>query len=349
MNLVNIKIDKIIMHEVYKRDINKNIVQPRYSNNLSTLSVKGIETLEERIIDVMGKNSYCMEMDILKTEKDSFLSLINKLINSNNDQYIIESRKVADKLAEAQSSRRIPGGMVVVIQGTIGVSSLKRFICIIKAEIHNGFTRDDNLVLQYLSDLVLTPTQKLYKIAFYIEESRDISLKLEDRYSLLVYDQNMKRADTKDVATYFYSSFLESNFKQNSKITTRNFYEITKDYINDMNVTDEEKVDMNMNLYTYVNNSENLTLSAEEFATQYMPANSRDNYKNYLYDKNIPEASFSKDISYIKNKLKQRRIKFTNNISITIPSENYKDSFKIIESSDDSTIIEIKGKLKEQQ
>lgn len=348
MDFSNLRIDRIVMHEIFKRNIDKSIKEPRYGNELSPLSLQGLDTLEERIVSVLGRDSSCMEMDIIKTETGSCIDLINRLINSNDEQFVNISKDIAKNLAEAQTSRRMPGGIVIVIQGELGTYEVKRFICIIKAEIHNGFTRSDELLLEFLSELVLTPQQKLYKVACYIEEDRKVE-ELNKKYSLYVFDQNMKKSDTKEFATYFYQLFLGSDFKKNGKIITKNFYELTKDYINSMNIEDDKKVDLNMSLYTYVKNNKNQTLSVDEFSKEYMPVEYSDKYKTYMYEGEIPKGSFKRDIIYLNNKLKQRRIRFTNNVSIMCPADKFKESIKISEIADNQTMIVISGKVKDQQ
>ncbi|MBS7132440.1 MAG: nucleoid-associated protein [Clostridium sp.] len=347
MDFSNLQIKRIVIHEIFERDTEKKIQEPRYGESLSILDDMGIETLEERIINAIGSESNSMEMEIRNTDNGSCVDIVDRLITLDDDEFIEESKKVAYRLAEAQVSRRIPGGVVVVVQGTAGEIVDKNFIVIIKAEIHNGFTRTNN-VLSYLSDLLLTPQQKLYKIAAFLES--DIkSQDLDKKYELCVYDHNMKRSETKDAATYFYGSFLGSVFKRNSKIVTREFYEATKEIINIMDISDDEKIDLNMGLYTYIKSSVNATISVDEFSNQYIKDELRDNYQQAMREKGIPDTAINKDLTFLNSRLKQRRIKFTSEVSITAPSDKFNDSVKVVECSDEKSIIEIIGKIKEQQ
>lgn len=347
MDFSNLQIQRIVIHEIFERDTEKNIQEPRYGEELSILNDRGIETLEERIINAIGSESNSMEMEIKDIDNGSCVSIVDELINLSDTDFIERSKRIAYKLAEAQVSRRIPGGVVVVVQGIAGEVVDKNFIVIIKAEIHNGFTRTNN-VLSYLSDLLLTPQQKLYKIAAFLENNVEAE-ELGSKYELCVYDHNMKKSETKDAATYFYGSFLGSIFKRNSKIVTKEFYEATKDIINNMDITDDEKVDLNMGLYTYVKSPVNATISVDEFANQYLKEEMRDNYHYCMQEKGIPNTAISKDLGYLNSRLKQRRIKFTSEVSITAPSDKFNDSVRVLECSDNKSIIEITGKIKEQQ
>lgn len=355
MKLINLNIEKIVIHEIYKRENNKEKVNPTYANELSKLDSNGINTLQNRIINAIGNASNAIEMDINNTEKGSCIDTIEDLINSQNDVEFIEfSKKIADKLADSQTTTRIPGGVVVIIRGTVGLDN-KKFICIIKAEIHSGFTRSKNIVLEFISELLLTPQQKFYKIAFFVQNNTE-STDINEKYQLLIYDHNMKRAETKDMALYFYETFLESSFKKNSKKLTQDFYNETKDFINLLDITDDEKVDLNLNLYSYVKSEIYETISTDYFANEFLKDDFKDLYINNMRNKKIPDRNFKKDTTYLKNKLRLRKIKFTNEISISGPADKFSDKIEVIKSidsihvlNDNETLIKISGKIKELQ
>lgn len=352
MDFCNLKINRIIIHEIFKRNLEKEIVKPKYSESLSKLDDKGMEVLADRIINSVGSNAYSMEMEIVNCQINSCVEIANRLIDNNQDNDFIDNSKlIAYKLAEAQTTRRTPGGIILVFDGTIGLSN-KNIIGIIKAEIHSGFTRNNltnDMVLRYISDLLLTPEQKLYKVALFIEDNTDKRLKLNERYLSYIYDHNMKRAETKDAATYFYSTFLGCNFKKDSKIVTRDFYECSREFINSLEVSDEKKFDMNMQLYSYMKSSINTTISIDDFANDNFPIEMRDTYEQHMKEKNIPNTLIRKDNKYIENRLKQRKIKFSNQISITGPSEKFKELIEVISCDDSSTTLKINGKIKDQQ
>ncbi|OSA97133.1 UNVERIFIED_ORG: hypothetical protein B2H98_08990 [Clostridium botulinum] len=353
MEFKNLQIKRIIIHEIHKRDLEKQVVNPTYSNALSELGEDGIEVLTERIINAIGNKSNSLEMEIKNSGDDSCIQLMDSLIKGDRNNFIEISKAVAYKLALSQLSRRIPGGVVVVFDGTIGLNDMP-IGGVIKAEIHSGFTRtrtkNNDEILKYLSDLLLTPQQKLYKIAVFIKEN-DTENILEGKYTTFVYDNNMKKSETKEAATYFYDLFLGCGFKRNSKLITKNFYETTKEFINQLKIPDEEKLDLNMQLYSYVKSPINATLSIEEFANNSLKEELRDSYSDYMVNKDIPRTLIKKDNQYLERRLKQRKIKFSNEISIIGPSENFNDSIKVIptEDEDDTTTIKINGKIKYQE
>ena len=245
MDFSNVKINRIVIHEIFKLGENKEIIPPRFADRLSNLDLNGKNVLQERIVSAIGSDSRSIQMEIIDCCEESCVRIVNNLINVGDDEFIEESKKLALKLAHTQNNRKIPGGIIVIVQGTCGGQVSKKFVAIIKAELHSGFTRDDSIALQFISELLLTPQQKLYKIAAFIEDDTNEDKALNERFSLTVYDNNMKKSETKDLATYFYATFLGSEFKKNSKYITGNFYDYTKRFINELDISDEEKIDLN--------------------------------------------------------------------------------------------------------
>ncbi|RWP54338.1 hypothetical protein [Mesorhizobium sp.] len=56
-----------------------------------------------------------------------------ELVGSSDATFLLGSKEIATKLAESQLARRIPGGKVIVFEGTVGAASVP-FVGVIKAE-----------------------------------------------------------------------------------------------------------------------------------------------------------------------------------------------------------------------
>src|SRR3546814_2510754 len=101
-------------------------------------------------------------MDLRKTENGSMLATARSLLAAaNDDDFVRISTEAADQLADAQRTRTLPGGVLVVFDGEVDHPA-KRIIGVIKAEPQNGFTRtraDGRMLLQYLEELLLTPQE----------------------------------------------------------------------------------------------------------------------------------------------------------------------------------------------
>src|SRR5690242_7279895 len=131
MNFENLSVSRVIIHEVFVRQ-ERERVQPRYGEHLIELDAAAMEALRERIIEAMGKASHSMEMGIVATGPGSLVSVVSSLVDADDALFIRGSREVANKLADAQTTRNIPDGILVIISGSVGTPS-RRIICVIKA------------------------------------------------------------------------------------------------------------------------------------------------------------------------------------------------------------------------
>lgn len=350
----NLDMEKIIVHQIFQRNENRELIEPRYNNEFSKLEEQGLNELQQRIIKAIGNDSYCIEMEIADFTDNSVFQSIAKCLRSSNEEFIRISKDLARKLATVQTSRKIPGGIVVVFRGTIGESSNK-YIGIIKAEKHGGFSlteTDTQLLLQYLSNLLLTPQQKLYKIAMFIEKDEPGSVnaaRRPDEFKVYVFDHNMNRSETKEAALYFYRDFLGCSIHHSNKKLTKDFYTYTKEYINCIEANDEVKVDLINALHTYLKIDQGNTIQINEFANRFFDnKDTIDEYINYMEDKNVPNHAISKDLTLIKHKLRRRKIKFTSKVTITAPSNEFDNLVKVINSENNKTIVEIEGHIAQQ-
>lgn len=353
IQFANFRMNKIIIHQIFERSDDREVIEPKYNSELTHLDRDGLCALQERIITALGNNSHSIEMNVYNHAEGSTYQTLTKMLDDSTDVFIANSKQLARRLAEAQTSRKIPGGILVIFGGVIGPQS-QRVIGVIKAEIHAGFTIDvtsTSMVLKFLSDLLLTPQQKLYKIGMLIETSssaQPAELRQPGDFKVFIYDQNMTSAETSKAALYFYDSFLGCSIAPTNKKLTQDFYVHTKKYIDSMTVPDEDKVELNMALHSYVKTSLSNTISVSDFTDQYIQLEFRDEYNNYMESNKFPSSAIIKDIEFIKNKLKTRKLKFSSNISISGPSENFTDLIEILGYEDRKTTIKIEGRIMEQ-
>ncbi len=346
----NMRLHRIIVHQIFKRDENGNVQEPHYSRELTELDQSGLNALQERIVDAIGDDSHSLEMHINDSETNSTFDICSSLIDMNTDDFINSSVRIPQKLANAQNSRRIPGGIVLIITGLIGAEN-NRFIGIIKAEIHSGFTvneRQSSINLNYLSQLLLTPQQKFYKIGIFVEKNNDLpegEERVPEDFKVFVYDHNMLRNETRQAARYFYEAFLGCTISSTDRAMTRSFYTYTKEYINNLNVTDEDKIDLNTSLYTYLKVSQENLVETNTFADLYIDDEYKDEYLSFMEEKEVPSRGFAKDLHYIVSKLRRRRIKFSSRVQIIAPSDDFSQLIQVVNSNNDETTLTIKGHI----
>src|ERR1700739_4196981 len=117
----NLRIQKIVIHEIFKRNDDGSLATPRYNEELTGLDQMGLQTLQNRIVNALGDNSHSIEMDVVDHSQDSAFQLGSMLLNSDGREFIDFSKRLSLKLAEKQNSRTIPGGVVLIFAGTTGI------------------------------------------------------------------------------------------------------------------------------------------------------------------------------------------------------------------------------------
>ncbi len=330
----NLTIDKVIIHEVYRRGDSREIIPPTFSNSLLTLDQKSIEALGDRIVTAMGKASQSMEMDIINSEVGDLVSIAKVLASAEDEDFIQQSQAIATKLSNAQNRRDIPGGILVIFSGLSGHPAVK-VIGAIKAEIHSGFTKHygekGELTLQFLTDLILTPQTKLYKIGAFVEvDAKADVAEFPAGWKAVIYDDLMTSSNRLGAAQYFYEGFLGCAFPETNARYTKEFHDLTKNFIQSLNITEEGKIDLHNALITYLKTDQNANLEVAGFSQQYFNNEEiRDSYVNYMEEKEFPQNAIQKDLQDVATSLKFRRVTFGGGIKLLVPSEIFEAKVKM--------------------
>lgn len=329
----NINVQLVAIHEIFQRGANREIVEPRLSDDPITLDLEASAALRDRLIKALGESSRCMEMDFQPEVAGCAIGLAKELVNEK-EGFAVRSKAVAEKLAVAQTRQNLPGGIVVVLSGTAGIPS-KRFICMLKAEPHNGFARtviDGVISLQFLKDLILTPQTRLYKIGCFVEVKRDAQpdAPVGECWRAFIYDETMSATNKLSAASYFYDAFLGLRFQQNSATRTKEFYDYTKDFVTRLDVAPEQKNDLLNALSTCLKVAKSPTIQVSEFAQTYLAdPEVVDSYQVYMSDKKFPANAVNKDLAYVQGSLKLRKLVFSQGIKITGPSEQFSEKVQV--------------------
>ncbi|MFK5891804.1 MAG: nucleoid-associated protein [Pseudomonadota bacterium] len=336
MHLLNFDVDRIIIHQVYRRDQDGNKVTPIQSHEYTNFDKNAMEAFKTRVKDALGEGSKAVQMEIVNQEPDDLPCLINEMIEKDDESFSVSSYDIAMKLTDVQQTKSIPGGIVVIFTGKQGGLS-KKFLGIIKAEVHSGYEKEVNkktneISLKFVEELLLTPGTRLYKTACFFEAGNydESSLDLNNKWTVMVSDYQISKADGKAAAKYFYSDFLGCGYPQTSARTTKQFYESTSLFIAELEVPEAEKSNLLNALSTYLKVDTSTTISASEFASKYFDdVDVQDSYTGHMRDSGLPDNAFTKDIEHIEGKLKFRKVNFGSNVKITAPSEIFKELITI--------------------
>jgi hypothetical protein len=241
-------IENVILHSIYSRTPDKQLVEPKLSTHLIKLQQKALDALQLRITKALGNRSHGIEMSIEQIGDDSFFQNAAAMLHTNEEEFIELSKKLAKNLNKAQFSTNAPGGVLAIIAGRIGGNAVP-FIAAIKAEMQDGFKANENdngVDMEYIEELLLTSTQRLYKIGFLIEsvsEPSDSNGYLPKNYLAFLFDHLITSTETSAAAAYFYGAFLGMGIHESAKKLTNDFFEFTKNFINTCSISNDEKLD----------------------------------------------------------------------------------------------------------
>jgi hypothetical protein len=358
MDMQNLRVARVLLHEVLRRTNDRQRVDPIYGTQLEQLDAAGLDALRDRVVVAMSRNERCVQMDLIPNAP--MVPIIEALADADEQMFVHESRNVADALADAQTRRDIPGGVVVAFTGTIGVPA-RRFVGIIKAEVHTGFlreAREGRLALRFLDKLLLTPQTKLYKIGMYIEVDPR-AVEPGRKWQAFLYDDAMSPRDRNAAAQYFYESFLGLAFPDSSARRTKAFHDLTKQFIGDLGVPEEEKVTLHNALVTYLRADQSPTVNVATFADSYFgTAEIQDAYGEFMQTRGFPQNAVPKDLSDLQSALRLRKLLFPRNVRLTAPPDAFEDLVRVRSIEGDArpdgtrpkwTLVTIKDKLTGQE
>lgn len=328
MELIDLRLNRVIIHEVFQRTNDRTRVSPQLGTTLEHLDGDAIDALRNRIVSAMASPAKCLQMAIEKAGAGSMFSMAAQLADADEALFIDRSKNVADLLADAQKSRSIPGGILIVFSGSAGVPA-RRLIGVIKAEVHNGFTREQAggiLTLKFLKNLLLTAQTKLYKIGLFAETAPEATGEPLSRWSSYIYDEQLTLSNRNGAAQYFYEGFLGCKFMESSARNTKIFHDLTKKFIQGMDVPETERIVLINALVTYLKADQSPTVSTAAFGEAYLAEDEvRDAYARHMRDADFPVVAVAKDLTDVTTSLRLRKLIFRNQVRLTAPAEGFED------------------------
>ena len=333
MLLENMKIARILMHEVFQRAPNRDIVPPAYADALENLPQDATDAFRLRVTEALSAKAKSLEMDIIKTNIGSHVHSAQNLIQiEDHNEFLHESRAIADALTSAQMGRDLPGGMLIVFDGTVGAQS-SPFLGVIKAETQSGFRRrreKKSVITEFLDNIFLTPATRLYKIGLMVQA--DASKPLPKGWKAFVFDSNISLSHRESAAQYFYEGFLGCAFPKDGAYETARFFDLTKEFIKKTDLPTEKKRDLYDALYTFIKTDKEKTFTSDEFGESYLPDGMRDPFNQFLQGRNFPDRAIERNVSEMGNRLKRRKFHFGPDIEFSASPEALEQNKATIKS-----------------
>lgn len=345
----NMVIDRVVIHQIFCRGPDKKIPPPSLETSLLALPQDGKDALQKRVTSALSSKSHGVEMSIESATADSFLQHAADAIFADDSEFVETSHKLAWLLTKAQGTTSAPAGGLVVLSGKVGAFP-KRFLAVIKADAHDGFGAAGSAgasSVTYLTRLLLTPTQKLYKVGLLLEETsgprKAKGTYQAGNYRAFLFDHLITGVETKEAAAYFYSSFLGMDIQKSARKLTQDFFEHTIAFIESAPVDESERAGMKEALRTELRNT-NATINAVEFASKNFPKPLQKPYAAFLEQKGFPKNAVVKDTHYVKTRLRRpKKYEFRDGIRLVVPADVVAGTIRVTSTSPDLTTIEIQG------
>lgn len=339
MHLTHLEIEKICIHQIFKRNPDGSKKTPEKSSDLVKFDTVAMETFKQRVIDALGSQSKAVDMKIIEQDGDKAPSLFTSLSTVTDSDFLDTSYVLADRLADAQKRKGLSGGIVVVFRGSFGsTDAAKRnvIIGVIKADIYSAYQKIEDkftheISLKYVKEALLTPSSKLFKTAAFAEKypksGNSVTPNLNDSWLVAVSDYQISQTDGKVAAQYFYETFLGCGYPESSARNTQKFFESVKTFIKGLELSNEEKHELNNALVCYLKLDKSGIISPDKFAQTYFDPDTADDFMTHLGDSGVPTTSFTKDTQHVNSKLKIQKVSFGQSKSIRLlaPAEVFKD------------------------
>jgi 37-kD nucleoid-associated bacterial protein len=323
----NLTIKRVALHEVFARADDRTLRQPTYADGLETLGTEAMTTFRLRVTDALSSKS--VQMRIAKSGADSFLARADAMMDADDDAFLEGSQKMAASLAEAQLHRRIPGGMLIVFDGTVGAPAVP-FVGVVKAETQEAFRHAQSQgkrVMEYLANIFLTPATRFYKIGIMLRD--DSGAAKPDGWRAFVFDKNISPSDREAAAIYFYDAFLGCTLPDDAPYETSRFFDLTKAFVRESDLDPDKKRDVMDSLYVFLRDEQFPTFTASEFAEHYLPLETRDAYSGYLEAKAFTATAVVRDLSEMGTRLRRRRFKFGADVELSASPDALKQKVLI--------------------
>lgn len=318
LDLEHTVINRIIIHRVHKKRDNDDHGIAEYSEELFEFGAIELETLVERISTAFGRNKRFFKLEIARTENENFYGIAKRMKNSSLEDYVSLSKNISDLLAQSHDRKTIPGGLLLIMEGTY---NNKYFVLVIKAELQEAFTikeEGSHKLIELVQDLFLSPAKDFYKIGYIIEDRNDNCSQPNDNYSCYMYDDNFS-SGKRDLAEYFYSNFLGFTTNSNDKLITKNFHDDMYSFIETNVHGFDDKKGLKSALNSLYRENTSGVINPQEFAEQNLPPDLLRIYSTEIA--NDYPTSFNKDLTLVDRRLQRGQIRLKRDLKIEGPSD----------------------------
>lgn len=316
-------IDKLIIHDVPKRKKSEVGGSPIHSENESTIT-DGLRSFFQDKIKAALHSEQSLKVCFKEETNSSVPQCVQEIISSDDD-FVNQSKDIATNLYNIQKGNNA-AGILLVLKGHI--SNLP--ICVIlKLERDNGAqlvldTITQTYNVEEVHDLMLTKKTKIFKVALLFDRSQSAT-----SYDGQLMDYQINPKNKKDLTTFFLD-FMGCMPYDDPKISTKKFYEYTKEFIETIpDIIQRSQYTQHLNSYLQMNQN---TINPREFADNYMTETEHKNqYRTLLQSKGFEFTTYHKDNTLVNGLIRKFMVEFENGITILGANGTFEDKVTLTE------------------
>lgn len=298
-------VSDIIVHEIPKRYAAEDDRDLELSEFVVDVGDVVRNFFKERITTTITR--YGVDVTVDEGRDQRVPDWVRKHLNGGAD--LVEmSQDMARHLFKSQDGVQ-PEGLLVLVDSTLeGEPAL----AILKLQKEEGARvqrtargSQSSLNVEHLRELILGQKTRVFKAGLFT---------LGHGGSVVgwVSDEQVK-----EFANFFLHQFLGCELAKQPAQTTREFFVITREFINEEVAEPEQKAMIYEALQVEVRSSKD-TLSTSEFIATHVPDEYHDTLEQIYADRHLPSGEFTKDTSRIKpSELKSRRGRTRKGLTIT--------------------------------
>ena len=317
-DLALMDIHKVIIHEVPRHARHTKGGGPILSEIESPLDADLKLYLRERIVgSLMSSQAFDVVIDPIGTSPVPGLISHHTAAGAVAD-FVAISQHIARHLYSIQGGAN-PAGLLAIIDCSVASA---RGLAILKLEKEKGARINQEDVggkktynIRIVRDLILTEKTKVFKVGIFFRTGEQ-----PDGFDAAASDHQRGLFHRMEVADFFLKQFLGCKLTEEPEISTKRFFEVTEQFINEQ-VEDAVRRARYHNHLVSVLTSEQPTVSPRRFAEDFLRTSDRQKFLGFIESKQLPSTTFRVDTSLVKSRLEKVEYRFRDGVSIVTPAD----------------------------
>jgi len=235
------------------------------------------------------------------------------------DQFVAMSQKLANYLFEQQHGG-ISSGLLCAID--VVASGLSGLVLMklereegARLELTENVSGKKTFAMSVLDNLVLTEGTRLFKTAMFLRAGNE-----DNDFRSTACDSQLHVTASDDIAR-FWLRFLGCTFTVEPRVATQRFFDSSLRFINEAVTDPVHKNDIYDHLQSQLK-AERKTFSPRAFIEEYVLEDYRQAFLEHLESDRVPMASFTKDLSDIRGRLRHLAYITARGARVSVPAEN---------------------------